>query len=80
MVGVTQTQISNLENGSRSLKIWALRRIAKALGVYPADLLSDDDNPNRLAPDEAQLIEHYRAATNLQREMLRRIMKPLTDL
>lgn len=61
-VGLSQGQLSNLENGDRILSLEWMRRIAKALGCSVADLLDDDDNPERLAGDERTLIEQLRSA------------------
>jgi transcriptional regulator with XRE-family HTH domain len=61
-VGLSQGQISNIENGDRNLSLEWMRRIAKALSVSVADLLDDKDNPDRLAPDEKQVIDTLRAA------------------
>lgn len=79
LVGLHQTQIGNLENGSRNLTIEWARRIAKALGCTVADLLDDEDNPDRLTADERTLIASYRAAGEAQRQIVQRVAAPLTD-
>jgi len=61
-VGLSQGQISNIENGDRTVSLDWMRRIAGALQVSVADLLDDRDNPHRLAPLEAALIDKLRAA------------------
>ncbi len=75
-VNLHQTQIGNLENGSRNLTIEWARRIAKVLKVKTVDLLGDEDNPDRLSPDERALLEKYRNADNLQKEMVHRVAEP----
>jgi len=76
-VGLHQTQVGNLENGGRNLTFEWARRIAKALGVRLADLLGDEDNPDRLADDERELVHHYRSADPAQRAMVQRVAEPL---
>ena len=61
-IGLSQGQLSNLENGDRSLSLEWLRRIARALNCAVADLLDDKDNPDRLAGQERDLIEQLRDA------------------
>lgn len=75
-VGLHQTQIGNLENGGRNLTFEWARRIAKALGVHFADLLSDADNPDRLNAPERELVRHHRAAPDHQKEMIERVAEP----
>lgn len=72
-IGMHQTHVGNIENGARSLTIEWARRIAKALDVTVADLLCGDDNPFRLDEDERELIETYRAASEGERETIRRV-------
>ncbi len=47
-----------------------MRAIAKALGVSVADLLCDEDNPGRLAPDEEALVESFRDADSAAKDFL----------
>lgn len=68
-VGLSQGQVSNLENGDRTISLEWLRRIARALGCAVADLLDDADNPDRLAGDERAIIEQLRAADPELREL-----------
>lgn len=76
-VGLHQTQIGNLENGSRNLTLEWARRLAKALDARVIDLLDDNDNPDRLTDEERDLLSHYRAADPAQREMVQRVAEPL---
>lgn len=76
-VGLHQTQIGNIENGARSLTLEWSRRIAKALGVTVADLLSEQDNPWQLSAEEQELLRHYRDADHTQREMIERVAEPV---
>ncbi|PNU05823.1 helix-turn-helix domain-containing protein [Novosphingobium guangzhouense] len=79
-VGLHQTQIGNLENGGRNLTFEWARRIAKALDVRMVDLLSDEDNPDRLEQDERELVHKFREAEPLQRQMIARVVEPIRDL
>ena len=75
--GVSQPAISQLENGVLSMDLQWMRAFARALGCTPADLLPDEDNPDRLASDERQLVERYRHADVAQRQTLERVVDAL---
>src|SRR5438105_12088012 len=77
-VGLHQTHIGNLENGRRELTFEWARRIAKALGVRLVDLLSEQDNPDRLTDEEREIVEGFRAGDDTQRMMLKRAAEPVT--
>ena len=62
LVGLTQGQVGHLENGHRNLTLEWMRRIAKALGVDVGTLLTDEDNRDRLADDEREVVNAYRMA------------------
>ena len=76
--GVSQPYISQVENQAAvTLDIARMRVLAREFGCSPADLLSDEDNPDRLSAEERDLIASYRAASEGQREMIRRVAAPL---
>lgn len=77
-VGLHQTQIGNLENAGRNLTFEWARRIAKALDVTLADLLSDADNPDRLSKEESALVGNFRQVDTQQRAMVKRVAQPIT--
>lgn len=58
----SQPQVQRLERGGRRLSLDWMRSVAKALDCYVADLLVNDDNPDRLDDDERELVESYRKA------------------
>jgi transcriptional regulator with XRE-family HTH domain len=72
-IGVSKVTISDLERGEMQLTVEYMRRIAKALGVEAADLLSRNDNPTGLSAAERELIERLRAADPDQRDQLRKV-------
>lgn len=72
-VGCSKPQISDLERGNRSLDLDWMRRISGALGILPAHLLSDHDNPERLSDQERALVWRYRDMPEGEREMLERV-------
>jgi transcriptional regulator with XRE-family HTH domain len=74
--GNTQTAISNYENGRRPLSIHRMRSFAKILGCTVADLLAPEDNPFALQDDERALVEGYRSADEVQRELIARVAAP----
>lgn len=61
-IGVHKVSISDLERGKVELTLTYMRRIAKALGVSPADLLLDADNPDRLGEAEHEMVVAFREA------------------
>lgn len=75
--GISQPAISQIENDTRPITLDWLRTFARILDVAPADILDDQDYPDRLTPEERELIEHYRAASNDQREMVQRVAEPM---
>lgn len=77
--GVSQPTISQLENGVLSMDIAWMRSFARVLGCTPADLLDEQDNPDRLDPEERALLDHYRTADELQREMVQRVAAPTSE-
>ncbi|QVM82955.1 helix-turn-helix domain-containing protein [Novosphingobium decolorationis] len=73
LIGVSKVTISDLERGNMMLTVDYMRRIARALGVLPADLLNQADNPGGLSVDERSFIERLRSATPEQRDQLLRV-------
>jgi transcriptional regulator with XRE-family HTH domain len=76
-VGCAKAQISDLERGNRGLTVDWMRRLADALGVTPADLLSREDNPLLLDDTERELIQRYRSAAADQQQNLKRVAEAL---
>ncbi len=72
-IGVSKVTISDLELGKMRLDTEYMRRIAKALGVQPADLLPLADNPYSLTAEERRLIEQLRAASPEQRDQVHKV-------
>lgn len=70
MVGLSQGQVSNIENGDRNVNLEWLRRIARALAVSVADLLADEDHPDRLSEEERNLIAAWRESDDATRQFL----------
>ena len=76
--GVSQSYISQLENQqSLALDIARMRAIARVFNCTPADLLIDQDNPDRLSEAERRLLRAYRAAGEDQRELIHRVAEPI---
>ena len=71
--GVSQTRISQIENGEDSMTVQWMRAFARAIGCAPADLLDPEDNPYLLEQDELELVNRYRAADERERETLQRV-------
>lgn len=72
-IGVSKVTISDLERGQMRFDTDYMRRIAMALDVMPADLLSLADNPDGLTADERRMIDKLRHATPEQRDQLQRV-------
>ena len=80
LVGLHQTQIGNIEKGSRNLTFEWARRIAAALDCTTADLLAPQDNPWRINDDERELLTNFRHASDEQRMMIARVAQPLPQI
>lgn len=76
--GVSQPAISQIENDVLAMDVAWMRAFARVLGCKPADLLSDDDNPDRLTDDERAIIASYRAASGDQRTIIERVAAPIS--
>ncbi len=76
--GVSQAAISQVENDTRPMTVDWMRTFARILDCTPADLLGEDDNPDRLSEDERRLLALYRDAEVGQREMIHRVAEPMT--
>lgn len=70
-VGLTQGQVGHLENGHRNLTLEWMKRIAGALGVAVSELLIDEDNPDRLAPAERDVVQAMRLVDEASRRHIR---------
>lgn len=68
-MGTATSQLSVLERGKRRLSLPWMQRIARALEVYPAELLPLDEQSHELSDEERRLIRDYRAQSPEQREM-----------
>lgn len=73
LTGVSQPAISQIENGRLSMDIHWMRAFARILGCAPADLLDDEDNPDRLTAEERDLLARYRHANEAERRTLDRV-------
>lgn len=76
-IGVSKMQISGMERGKRELSLSMMRKLADALDCSPADILSAEDNPMRLAQDERQLLARYRSADVDQQRNIERVTEAL---
>jgi hypothetical protein len=54
-----------------------MKKIANALGVETVALLLDEDNPNRLSPEEMDLIARFRMGDDERKSQLIRIAEIL---
>ncbi|WP_374650323.1 helix-turn-helix transcriptional regulator [Rhizorhabdus sp.] len=79
MCGLSQEQISQLENDKRPLSLDYMRAISRSIGCSVADLLPDEDNPERLAADERELIEDYRHAEGTAQQFIRTSAKAVSS-
>lgn len=77
--GVSQPAISQIENDVSPMDVAWMRAFARELGCTPADLLDDQDNPDRLSEEERILIERFRQANRSQKAMIARVAEPMVD-
>lgn len=64
LVGLSKVQISRIELGQRDLNFGYARRIAAALKVATADLLTEADNPVAADPQLREIAENYQLASD----------------
>jgi transcriptional regulator with XRE-family HTH domain len=76
-VGCSLNHIGLLERGERPLSLPWMKKIANALGVETVALLLDEDNPNRLSPEEMDLIARFRMGDDERKSQLIRIAEIL---
>lgn len=76
LAGISQPAISQIENDTRPLSLDWMRTFARIFKCAPADLLDDQDNPDRLTHDERHLIENLRNFSPEQLEMALRLLAP----
>lgn len=77
--GVSQPYISQIENqDGLSLDIARMRALSREFNCAPADLLCDEDNPDRLSADERELLRLFRQSSDAQRELAVRVVAPLS--
>ncbi len=69
-INVSKVTISQLERGEMQLTQHYMSRIANALGCFPADLLTKQQNPYQLTAEELKIIQQMRAASSDDRAKL----------
>jgi transcriptional regulator with XRE-family HTH domain len=67
LAGFAQETISHYENDRRPMQLDHMRALARALNCSVADILPDQDNPDRLTDDERALIQMLRNGDDRQR-------------
>lgn len=72
-IGCSHAQVSDLERCVVALTHEWMTKIAAAFDCAAADLLPDEDNPDRLTTEERDLVQLYRSADIEQREKLARL-------
>jgi transcriptional regulator with XRE-family HTH domain len=75
--GVSQAAISQIENDVLAMDVKWMRAFARELKCTTADLLADEDNPDRLTDDERELIHSFRQANEQQRALISRVAEPM---
>ncbi|WP_297022434.1 helix-turn-helix domain-containing protein [Thalassospira sp.] len=78
IVGVSNQQISHLENGRRRLSVEWLLRIAEALECQPSDLLVEPGKPHDAR--ERAIIELFRELSEEQQEAFMQAVTALAKL
>lgn len=83
--GVSQSAISQLENDTLGMNTQWMRVFARIFTerldhpITPVDVLGDEDYPNRLSPEEEELVRQFRNADTQQREMIWRVAAPIRE-
>jgi len=73
-------QVSDLERGNRRLTLAWMKRIAKALGVQPGEILFEQDNSGNLSKEEIDLVRRYRNGSQEQRWMISQIARVIVRI
>lgn len=71
--GISQPAVSQVENGTRPLTLEWMRAFARVLECSVADILDEQDNPDRLTDDEKDWLALYRSADPSQRKTMKRV-------
>lgn len=74
-IGSHKTHISAWERGKSDLAMRWMHRIAAALNISVADVLSFRDNPSAIDQQVLSLVKHYRSATDESRFLILELAK-----
>ncbi len=66
MLGITNSRVSNWEQGVNRPDVETLAKVCKALDVSPSELLNIKLPTDELSEQERNVIKAYRTHTNLQ--------------
>ena len=75
--GCSIPTINDLERGKLRFSDKWMRILGRVFKVAPADLLSDEDNPDRLRGDARRLNDLYRSASADQQAQILRVVEAL---
>lgn len=75
-IGTSKVTVSSLEVGRMQLSLDYMKRIAGVFGLPPVDLLNEDEQNAMLNAEEMELLRAYRAAGQVQRELIHRVAEP----
>lgn len=78
-IGTSGSNLSKLERFDEKLDLKRMRTIARALGVRPVDLLTDEDNPERLMEQERELLALFRSLNPAGQERLVRVAEAVAE-
>ena len=79
-LGLSPGQVSHLENGARNLTLEWMKRIARALDVSVVDLLTAEDNPDRLADDERRVVQAMRNSDEMARQHIQAMAAAISEI
>lgn len=74
-----QSTLSKIETGDREPSVETLFRIAAAMDRPVADLLADEDNPERLSEAEREVVQLWRQTPPKERARLRRMLRAFLE-
>lgn len=77
--GFNQDRISNYENGRRPMRLIEMRVLAREIGCSVADLLDDQDNPERLSAAERELLQALRGSPSQAQDYLLTSARAVAD-
>ena len=77
--GISQSHISDLEQGRRKPSVETLSRLVVPLGITLSELFNENNDISILSKKERQLVEYFRTLPDEKAELLLQLGEALND-